>query len=193
MRTTGIISICDLVITVAYFSIPLQLIVSIWKSPPHRKIPRQLILTLLLFAAFIFLCGSGHLMRYLGMGTTHAFVIVNVATAVVSLATALYLVPLIPCMFSLLDESINKLTNETKESKSKLINFMAFLCHEIRYGILTDTLPSGRILENCICWLARSRAPQVPRISQCVSFFSLPFLAIISGIHFLPLLVALSS
>lgn len=129
----GVISVCDLVITVAYFSIPFQLLVSLWKSQPHRKIPKQLILTLVLFAAFIFLCGSGHLMRYFGMGHTNAFVCVNVATALVSLITALYLIPLIPCMFSLLDESINKLTNETKDSKSKLFTFMAFLCHEIRY------------------------------------------------------------
>jgi hypothetical protein len=130
---TNLISVCDLVITVAYFSIPLQILISLWKSPPERKIPMKLIVTLILFAFFIFLCGTGHFMRYMGLGHTRAFVYVNVCTAAVSLVTAAYLIPLIPCMFSLLDESLSKLTNETKESKSKLFTFMAFLCHEIRY------------------------------------------------------------
>ena len=127
-----LIAACDLVITVAYFSIPFQILISLWKSPPHRKIPIKLVVTLVLFAFFIFLCGTGHLMRYMDKGHTTAFIYVNVATALVSLVTAVYLIPLIPCMFSLLDESLNKLTNETKESKSKLFTFMAFLCHEIR-------------------------------------------------------------
>ena len=130
--TMNLINICDLIITVAYFSIPLQILVSLWKSPANRKIPMKLVVTLVLFAAFIFLCGTGHLMRYFDMGHSAAFVYVNVATALVSFITAIYLVPLIPCMFSLLDESLNRLTNESKESKSKLFTFMAFLCHEIR-------------------------------------------------------------
>ncbi|CAB9528438.1 Osmosensing histidine protein kinase SLN1 [Seminavis robusta] len=134
-----LVNACDLAITVAYFSIPLQILVSLWKSPPGRKVPFKLVVTLVLFAFFIFLCGAGHLMRYSGYGHTDAFVYVNVATALVSIVTALYLVPLIPSMFSLLDESLNRLTNESRESKSKLFTFMAFLCHEIRNPLFAIT------------------------------------------------------
>lgn len=134
-----LIGTCDLVITVAYFSIPFQILVSLWKSPPHREIPIRLVVTLVLFAFFIFLCGTGHLMRYMDKGHTTSFIYVHVSTALVSLVTAVYLIPLIPCMFSLLDESLNKLTNETKESKSKLFTFMAFLCHEIRNPLFAIT------------------------------------------------------
>ena len=135
---------CDLVTTIAYFSIPLQIVASLYMSPKHRKIPARLIVTLILFALFIFLCGTGHLMRCLGMDKkkntfSAAFLCVNVATAFISMITALYLIPLIPCMFSLLDESINRLSNESKESKSKLFTFMAFLCHEIRNPLFAIT------------------------------------------------------
>lgn len=131
--TMRAIAACDLIITMAYFSIPFQILISLWKSPPDRKIPTKLVVTLVLFAFFIFLCGTGHLMRYLDLGHTTAFIYVHVATALVSSITALYLIPLIPCMFSILDESLNKLTKETQESKSHLFTFMAFLCHELRY------------------------------------------------------------
>ena len=78
-------------------------------------------------------------MRFFGKGHTAAFVYVNVCTAIVSLMTAIYLIPLIPSMFSILDESLNKLSNESKESKSKLFTFMAFLCHEIRNPLFAIT------------------------------------------------------
>jgi len=142
---------CDLIITVAYFSIPLQILVSLWKSPPERKIPMKLVVTLVLFALFIFLCGAGHLMRYMGKGHSTAFVYLNVATALVSLVTAVYLVPLIPCMFSLLDESLNRLTNESKESKSKLFTFMAFLCHEIRNPLFAITSSAEFLKDTDLC------------------------------------------
>lgn len=78
-------------------------------------------------------------MRYLDLGHTTAFIYVHVATALVSSITALYLIPLIPCMFSILDESLNKLTKETQESKSHLFTFMAFLCHELRNPLFAIT------------------------------------------------------
>ena len=73
-------------------------------------------------------------MRYLEKGDILAFQILNAATAVISLLTAFYLLPLVPSVLNQLDESqeIIRLSTETEESRRKLFTFMAFLCHEIR-------------------------------------------------------------
>ena len=97
---------------------------------------------LVLFAFFIFLCGAGHLLRSLGKAHTSAFMVLNMATSVVSLVTALYLLPLVPSLMSSLDESLEKLVKlnqSTAESKKKLFTFMAFLCHEIRNPLFAIT------------------------------------------------------
>lgn len=70
---------------------------------------------------------------------------VNTVTAVVSLSTALYLLPITPYLMSSLDHNIQelvKLNEETEASKRKLMTFMAFLCHEIRNPlfIITSTI-----------------------------------------------------
>lgn len=132
----------DLLITIAYFSIPIQLVFSLWKYPRLTTMPLRVFVLLILFALFIFLCGAGHLMRCLGQNTTAAFQMLNYCTAGVSLTTALYLLPLVPNLMSLLDESMQrliKLNQETEESRRKLATFMAFLCHEIRNPLFAIT------------------------------------------------------
>jgi len=88
------------------------------------------------------MCGAGHLLRCLDRTSGDAFALVNALTAVVSLVTALYLLPLTPMLMGSLDQSIEDLTilnKETNASKDKLFTFMAFLCHEIRNPLFAIT------------------------------------------------------
>lgn len=151
------LSLSDLIITVAYFSIPIQILFSLYKFPRLVTMPLHLVLLLVLFAFFIFLCGAGHLTRHFGMlpmnyhegsepptATTmmNVFVWINDLTALVSAATALYLLPLIPNLLATIDNAIkesHKLNQETAASKDKLLSFMAFLCHEIRNPLFAIT------------------------------------------------------
>jgi osomolarity two-component system, sensor histidine kinase SLN1 len=107
--------------------------------------PASILLLVILFALFVFLCGAGHLLKCLGLTGTTGYVIVNTITAAVSLSTALYLLPLIPYLMSSLDHNIQelvKLNEESECSKRKLMTFMAYLCHEIRNPlfIITSTI-----------------------------------------------------
>ena len=107
--------------------------------------PLSILLLVILFALFVFLCGAGHLLRCMGATQTTAYFVVNTITAAVSLTTALYLLPLIPSLMSSLDKNLQDLVTmnkETEESKRKLMTFMAFLCHEIRNPlfIITSTI-----------------------------------------------------
>lgn len=104
--------------------------------------PVRLQILLVLFAFFIFLCGAGHALRCMERTDGTAFVVTNFLTAVVSLATCLYLIPLVPSLMSSLDEnlqSLKYLNEELEASKRKLMTFMAFLCHEIRNPLFVIT------------------------------------------------------
>lgn len=136
----------DLLITVAYFSIPLQvslheptrgtvcvsdfhqtnspsaipttrfdqLLWALCKFPRvTRRATKRVVLLLVLFALFIFLCGTGHLIRCLGMADTNLFRVVNVLTAVISLLTSIYLLPFVPNLL----EGADKLYLEATASK----------------------------------------------------------------------------
>jgi signal transduction histidine kinase/ActR/RegA family two-component response regulator len=136
------ISLPDLIITVAYFSLPVQLLASLWQYPQLAAIPSKIVVLLVLFALFIFLCGTGHLLKCLEKNDTDFFYYTNILTAFISLATALYLLPLIPNLFGIIDQSIKdsiQQNKETIESKAKLLTFMAFLCHEIRNPLFAIT------------------------------------------------------
>ena len=138
----AVLSIADLVITVAYFSIPIQILASLWKYPRMANMPPKIVLLLILFALFIFLCGAGHLLRCLERTSTYLFLVVNTLTSIVSSLTAIYLLPLIPNLLSTLDQSLTELVElnqEAEDSKAKLFTFMAFLCHEIRNPLFAIT------------------------------------------------------
>lgn len=98
--------------------------------------PLQVVALLILFALFIFFCGAGHMLRTLTLTGT-IFDVVNAATAFISLLTALYLVPLTPNLMNAIDESISH--KDVLESRSKLMTFMSFMCHEIRNPLFAIT------------------------------------------------------
>ncbi|GKY91125.1 hypothetical protein MPSEU_000085300 [Mayamaea pseudoterrestris] len=137
-----VFSMSDLIITIAYFSIPLQIVYSLCLYPRLHAMPLKVFVLVILFALFVFLCGAGHLMRCLGAGHTEGFAILNDCTAFISFLTAMYLLPLVPNLMSTLDEGLQeliRLNEETQESRRKLITFMAFLCHEIRNPLFAVT------------------------------------------------------
>ena len=104
--------------------------------------PTPIYILLALFALFIFLCGAGHMLRYMNLADTNVFAIVNTCTAFISLLTALYLVPLVPSLLGQWDKSLTDLVHlneEAIESRKKLFTFMAFLCHEIRNPLFAIT------------------------------------------------------
>lgn len=125
----------DLIISVAYFSIPLQIVIAYLRYPRLRSMPWSIVGLVILFALFIFLCGAGHLLRCLEMTSGRMFDLMNFATAVISLITALYLLPLVPHLF----ESLDKTLIAEIESNRKLMTFMSFLCHEIRNPLFAIT------------------------------------------------------
>jgi signal transduction histidine kinase/DNA-binding response OmpR family regulator len=126
-------------VTGSYIFIPLQFCRCLSRSPHTRNMPWRLLFCLILFAFFFFLCGTAHFLLAMRMGDTAVFTCVQWGNAVVSTVTAIYLIPLMPDMFLLLDTAVNNLQNETQESKSKLFTFMAFLCHEIRNPLFAIT------------------------------------------------------
>lgn len=125
----------DMVITIAYFSIPLQILVAMVQYPRLQSMPWHLMLLAILFALFIFLCGTGHLFRCMGKTSGLAFEALNFATAIISLMTALYLLPLVPFLFEALDKTLLA----EKQAKKKVLTFMSFLCHEIRNPLFAIT------------------------------------------------------
>lgn len=125
----------DLIITIAYFSIPVQLLVSLYHYPRLAAMPWTISVLCILFALFIFLCGGGHLLRCLGKTDGLVFEVLNGLTAAISMITALYLLPMIPSLMNLQDRKLEKET----ETKRKLMTFMSFLCHEIRNPLFAVT------------------------------------------------------
>eukprot|EP00563_Minutocellus_polymorphus_P000171 CAMPEP_0181043436 /NCGR_PEP_ID=MMETSP1070-20121207/12708_1 /TAXON_ID=265543 /ORGANISM="Minutocellus polymorphus, Strain NH13" /LENGTH=297 /DNA_ID=CAMNT_0023121767 /DNA_START=127 /DNA_END=1016 /DNA_ORIENTATION=+ len=111
------ISIPDLLITVAYFSIPLQLVVAICRYPHlgRKAASFPVVILVVLFALFIFLCGAGHLLRCLNYDPTSTlFQVLNILTAAISLVTAVYLVPFAPLLLA----SVDRIMQSRAQSKA---------------------------------------------------------------------------
>jgi ethylene receptor len=161
--------ISDFFIALAYFSIPLELIYFVKKSAvfPYKWVLVQ-------FGAFIVLCGATHLIN-LWTFTTHSRTVAvvmttsKILTAVVSCATALMLVHIIPDLLSVktrelfLKKKAAELDREmglirTQEETGRHVRM---LTHEIRstldrHTILKTTLVElGRTLglEECALWM----------------------------------------
>lgn len=161
--------ISDILIALAYFSIPLELIYFVQKSAffPYRWVLMQ-------FGAFIVLCGATHFIN-LWTFYMHSKVVAMVMTvakvscAIVSCATALMLVHIIPDLLSvktrelLLKNKAEELDREmglilTQEETGRHVRM---LTHEIRstldrHTILKTTLVElGRTLglEECALWM----------------------------------------
>lgn len=161
--------ISDFFIALAYFSIPLELIYFAKKSSsfPYRWV-------LIQFSAFIVLCGTTHLINLwtFTMHTKTVDIIMTVAkvtTAVVSCATALTLIHIIPDLLGVktrelfLKKKADELDREmglvrTQEETGRHVRM---LIHEIRstldrHTILKTTLVGlGRTLglEECALWM----------------------------------------
>lgn len=165
--------ISDFFIAIAYFSIPLELIYFVQKSAffPYRWV-------LIQFGAFIILCGATHfinLWTFSMHSKTVAIVmtIAKLATAIVSCATALMLVHIIPDLLSVKNREIflkTKADELDKEmgliiSQEETGRHVRMLTHEIRstldrHTILKTTLVElGRTLdlEECALWMPSRR------------------------------------
>ncbi|KGN61222.1 hypothetical protein Csa_006113 [Cucumis sativus] len=161
--------ISDFFIALAYFSIPLELIYFVKKSAvfPYRWVLVQ-------FGAFIVLCGATHLIN-LWTFTMHSRTVAvvmttaKVLTAVVSCATALMLVHIIPDLLSVKTRELflkNKAAELDREmglirTQEETGRHVRMLTHEIRstldrHTILKTTLVElGRTLalEECALWM----------------------------------------
>ncbi|KAL6847484.1 hypothetical protein ACP4OV_023337 [Aristida adscensionis] len=161
--------ISDFFIALAYFSIPLELIYFVKKSSffPYRWV-------LIQFGAFIVLCGATHLIN-LWTFTMHTktvalvMTVAKVSTAVVSCATALMLVHIIPDLLSVKTRELflkNKAEELDREmgiirTQEETGRHVRMLTHEIRstlhrHTILKTTLVElGRTLalEECALWM----------------------------------------
>ncbi|MQL80769.1 hypothetical protein Taro_013228 [Colocasia esculenta] len=161
--------ISDFFIALAYFSIPLELIYFVKKSSffPYRWVLMQ-------FGAFIVLCGATHLIN-LWTFTMHSKTVAivmtaaKISTAVVSCATALMLVHIIPDLLSVKTRELflkNKAEELDREmglirTQEELGRHVRMLTHEIRstldrHTILKTTLIElGRTLglEECAIWM----------------------------------------
>ncbi|KAJ4976916.1 hypothetical protein NE237_002022 [Protea cynaroides] len=161
--------ISDFFIALAYFSIPLELIYFVKKSAvfPYRWVLVQ-------FGAFIVLCGATHLINLWTFNTHSRTVAVvmttaKVLTAVVSCATALMLVHIIPDLLSVKTRELflkNKAAELDREmglirTQEETGRHVRMLTHEIRstldrHTILKTTLIElGRTLalEECALWM----------------------------------------
>ncbi|RWR94614.1 putative ethylene response sensor 1 [Cinnamomum micranthum f. kanehirae] len=159
----------DFFIALAYFSIPLELVYFVQKSAffPYRWVLMQ-------FGAFIVLCGATHFIN-LWTFTMHSKTVVlvmtiaKVSTAVVSCATALMLVHIIPDLLSVKTRELflkNKAEELDREmgiirTQEETGRHVRMLTHEIRstldrHTILKTTLIElGRTLdlEECGLWM----------------------------------------
>ena len=99
----------DLIIAVSYFSIPLQLVASLAFYPRLWQMPPQILFVIVLFALFVLCCGFGHLLKCINYTDERVYMIVNWVTAIISLVTALVLLPMVPTIMSELDEGLARL------------------------------------------------------------------------------------
>ncbi|XP_028785999.1 probable ethylene response sensor 1 [Neltuma alba] len=161
--------ISDILIAFAYFSIPLELIYFVQKSAffPYRWV-------LIQFGAFIILCGASHFVSLWtfflpSKGIAMVMAMAKALCAIISCATALMLVHIIPDLMSVKTrERLLKIRAEELDREMGLIltqeeagRHVRMLTHEIRstldrHTILKTTLVElGRTLglEECALWM----------------------------------------
>ncbi len=120
----GLHVVSDSLIALAYYSIPLTLIYFVRK---RRDLPFDWIF--LMFGAFIVACGTTHILEVWTLWYPHYWFsgFIKAITAVVSLCTAILLVPLIPKALALpspaqLEAANRQLENEIRERKTAETN-----------------------------------------------------------------------
>ncbi|KAJ0955276.1 putative histidine kinase [Helianthus annuus] len=176
--------ISDFFISIAYFSIPLELIYFVQKSSyfPYRWVVMQ-------FGAFIVLCGATHfinLWTFSSHSRTVAVVmtVAKLSTAFVSCITALMLVHIIPDLLSVKKRELflRKRAEDLDKEMGLIIKqeeagrHVRMLTHEIRSTLDRDTILKttmielGRILdlEECALWMPSRRGCLVLELCYCL-------------------------
>lgn len=125
----------DLLIALAYFSIPMQILLSLYHYPRLHAMPFKILVLSILMTLFIFSCGLGHFLRFLQLESHISHDVINTLTMIVSVSTAVYLVPLVPSLMSLLESQIQELLQQNDEREA----FIAVLAHEIRNPLFVIT------------------------------------------------------
>lgn len=179
--TTGILLECqrvsDFLIAIAYFSIPIELLYFLSCS----NVPFKWVL--LQFIAFIVLCGLTHLLNGWTYYGPHSFqlilwlTIAKFFTALVSCATAITLLTLIPILLKVkvrelflrqnvleLDQEVGMMKKQTDASLH-----VRMLTHEIRKSLDRHTILYTTLVElsktldlqNCAVWMMNSRGTEM--------------------------------
>lgn len=101
--------VADISIALAYYSIPFTIAILLIKR--QRTIPLRFVFVM--FAAFIFLCGTTHLVELITLWYPIYYFegVIKVLTAAVSLTTAFVLYPLIPRLLDIFDDMNDKATS----------------------------------------------------------------------------------
>lgn len=111
--------IADATIAIAYFSIPLTIGYIIYKQ--KQALPFRW--AFVMFAMFIFLCGTTHLLEIVTLWRPVYYFegVLKILTAAVSIATAILMFPLIPSLLHLLRD-IDKAAdeNDANEERTKV-------------------------------------------------------------------------
>jgi Na+-translocating ferredoxin:NAD+ oxidoreductase RnfA subunit len=104
--------ISDVTIVVAYYSIPITLIYIIRK---RKNIPYKWVLGM--FSAFIFMCGTTHVLEIwtIWVGIYWVEAIVKAITAAISLASAILILPVVPKVLQAFDH-MKVLEEEAKKN-----------------------------------------------------------------------------
>ncbi len=109
--------IADLVIALAYFSIPLTIYLIIRKR--KDELPFKWVFWM--FATFIMLCGLTHIIELISIWKPLYYVegLIKILTAAASLATAIVMFPLIPVLLARFKE-LEKMMEMEKENEQEL-------------------------------------------------------------------------
>ena len=114
------IRIDDMIIAVAYFTIPLQLVASLTYYPRLMNMPIKILGVVILFALFVWCCGFGHFLRAARYENQYVHGVANWITAVVSLLTAVVLLPMVPTLMSELDQSLARLQKIDEDMEARV-------------------------------------------------------------------------